>query len=136
LECLFVYGTLLKEAQSEVLKLIQPFWTFESEGYLQGVLHNLGNYPAAVEDTTAQTMVKGEVYLLTEPAKIFSLLDEYEGINDYDPEYKREKKIVTLPGGRIKECWVYVYNKVLSPDLNRIASGDYLAFVQNKDNNG
>ena len=77
MEYLFVYGTLLKHFNNEVMRNLNNSLEFVSHGELQGKLIDLGAYPAYVEDTIGQ--IKGEVYGIADTKKVFEILDEYEG---------------------------------------------------------
>jgi gamma-glutamylcyclotransferase (GGCT)/AIG2-like uncharacterized protein YtfP len=125
MEYLFVYGTLLKHFNIDVLKPLQDSLQLVSEATLKGKLFNLGAYPAYVE--SAEGSVKGEVYSISEPHKVFEVLDEYEG-----EEYSRKLKWVRLNTGEKIRCWIYVYQLSPKPEHKIIMNGDYIAFISNK----
>ena len=125
MEYLFVYGTLLKYFNNEVMQSLKNSLEYLSHGELQGRLIDLGEYPALIEDTTGN--VKGEVYRVADTDKVFEVLDEYEG-----EEYSREKKLVRLDTNNKIRCWVYVYRQKPKPEHEKIMSGDYIAFIRNK----
>jgi gamma-glutamylcyclotransferase (GGCT)/AIG2-like uncharacterized protein YtfP len=127
MEYIFVYGTLLKQFNNEVLKPIQAYLHVAGSGSIKAELYNLGEYPGLVESASASQIVKGEVYNIQEPGKVFEVLDEYEG-----DEYKRKRKLVRLNDSKTIRCWVYVYRQKLSPEHKRIMNGDYLAFIRNE----
>ena len=127
MEYLFVYGTLLKHFNNQVMKPLQPDLQFAGTGYLKGELYDLGEYPAFVEKAAVSQTVTGEVYLIAQPEKVFTILDEYEG-----EEYSRKIKLVRLDTNKNIRCWVYVYRQKPSPGHTKIISGDYLAFSRNK----
>ena len=131
MEHLFVYGTLLRDVQNDVFKSVKPLLTFEDEGYVKGRLFDLGEYPAVVE-RGLNTTVKGEVYLIEDPDKVFNILDDYEGIHDPEPEYNRKKKIIRLSEGKNIKSWVYLYAKPINKSIKMIEGGDYLAFIKGK----
>lgn len=132
MEHLFVYGTLLNHFKNDTLLSIEKFLKFKSNGYLKGKLYDLGEYPAVVEDADTLDNVKGEVYLINNPDKVFDILDEYEGVNDVEAEYKRKKKLVTLSEGKNIKSWVYVYKKQIEPNLKKIVGGDYVSFMKGR----
>ena len=132
MEHLFVYGTLLNHFKNDTLLAVEKFLKFKSNGYLKGNLYDLGEYPAVVEDAGTSEKVKGEIYLINNPEKVFDILDEYEGVNEVEPEYKRKKKVVTLSEGKKIKSWVYVYKKQLEPSLKKIVGGDYISFMKNR----
>jgi gamma-glutamylcyclotransferase (GGCT)/AIG2-like uncharacterized protein YtfP len=127
MEYVFVYGTLLKHFNNEVLQPIQTYLQEVSIGLVKAELYDLGQYPGLVEITGAAHTVKGEVYSVAEPDKVFAVLDEYEG-----EEYERKRKLIRLNNSKTIRCWVYVYRQKLSPEHIRIMNGDYLAFIRNK----
>lgn len=132
MEHLFVYGTLLKDIQSDTFQSVKSFLKFESEGYLKGKLFDLGEYPAVVDDNKTSGKVKGEVYTINNADKVFNILDEYEGIHDPEPEYSRRKKIVAVSKNKNIKSWVYLYAKPMERHIKQIESGDYLAFIKDK----
>ncbi|WP_158829669.1 gamma-glutamylcyclotransferase family protein [Mucilaginibacter lacusdianchii] len=133
---LFVYGTLLREIGHEVVQAIAANLEFGDQGHLSGELYDLGDYPALIETSSPAETVKGEVYMVTDPNRVFGMLDEYEGVNDEPALYSRELKTVTLANGGEVESWVYIYQQPLGAENEKIINGDYLAFLRNKVNNG
>lgn len=125
MEYLFVYGTLLKHFNIEVLKPLKDNLQWVSEATLPGTLLDLGEYPAYVESTAGE--VKGEVYGLAEPHQVFEVLDEYEG-----EEYTRKQQWVRLNTEEKIRCWVYVYRLKPRPEHKIIMNGDYVAFIRNR----
>ena len=81
---------------------------------MRGVLYDLGGYPGAVADPSAEGRIVGTVMELPEDEGVLERLDRYEG---FDPraletsEYIREKQIVELKTGGTVECWFYRYNR-------------------------
>jgi len=124
MEYLFVYGTLLKHFNNEVMQSLNNSLEFVSQGELQGTLVDLGEYPALIEDTAGK--VKGEVYSMTDTDKVLTVLDEYEG-----EEYSRKQQWVRIDEEKIR-CWVYVYQHAPKPEHKIIMNGDYIAFIRNK----
>lgn len=130
MEYLFTYGTLLSGFKHEVLNSISKYLTLVGPATMNGALYDLGSYPGLVEGRKGK--VKGEVYSITEKELVFKVLDEYEGLNEYNPEYKRVKKIIMLPGERKIEGWVYIYIKRITAEDQYIKDGDYLSFRRTK----
>lgn len=116
---LFVYGTLRNVKSHPMHRLLLPA-TLVGLGAFQGQLYDLGDYPGAVASENAADIVRGEVYLLHEPATALSNLDRYEG-----QEYIRQAASIRLDTGEIIEAQIYLYNRPTRA-LRRIASGDYL----------
>lgn len=125
MEHLFVYGTLLKHFDIDVLKPLQGCLQFVNKGHVKGTLFDLGEYPAYVESTTG--IVAGEIYSISDTHKVFEVLDEYEG-----EEYSRKQQWVQLEREEQIRCWLYVYKLKPGPEHKIIMNGDYLAFIRNK----
>jgi len=125
MEYLFVYGTLLKQFNNEVMQGLNNSLAFVSHGELQGTLVDLGEYPAFIEGTTG--LIKGEVYRIADTNKVFEVLDEYEG-----EEYSRKQQWVRIDTEEKIRCWVYVYQLKPKPEHKIIMNGDYIAFIRNK----
>ncbi len=136
MEHLFVYGTLRKAFENDILRPILPYIKFQGIGFLKGKLFDLGEYPAVIESSSDSEKVKGEIYEIKDPEIVFNVLDEYEGVNDVTAEYSRRKKIVSFTKGKRIKSWVYIYNQSFHSKLNQIKDGDYLAFINRKNNNG
>ena len=99
---LFAYGTLQAGlAPPEVAPIIAKLRPL-GEGFVDGKLYDLGDYPGAVIDPASAWIIHGTVYELPEDAEILCRLDAYEG-----PEYVRIEQLVTLTGGGAVNCWVY-----------------------------
>jgi len=95
---------------------------------MQGRLYEVNGYPGAVRSNRPGERVLGELYRVPDAARVFPILDEYEGVSGRSRrqrEYVRSRIPVTLAAGRRLRAWVYLYNRSVA-DLNRIASGDYL----------
>lgn len=121
---LFVYGTLRSKVEIPVKTEIGNAWELLGPSEIKGKLYDMGDYPALVpgEDST----VKGEVYLVHDPAKVFGLLDGYEG-----PAYSRKQETVSLPDGTQVQAWVYWYvQSVEGKPL--IRNRDYIEYRENK----
>lgn len=129
---LFVYGTLRKPVGHPRYQLLERSAHYLGEGIFQGKLFMVKEFPGAVESKNPGDRVKGGLYRLSDPEKIFKKLDRYEG---YQPENRteslfiRSKQVVTLPedGEEIK-AWIYLYNRPTGA-LEQIKSGDYLVYL-------
>jgi len=103
---------------------------YVGRGAIQGALFDVGLYPAAVP--APDGYVWGEVYEMSDPAKVLAALDEIEGYSETDLDrslYRREQIDVLLPDSRFARAWVYFYNAPLGR-APRIPSGDYLEHVK------
>jgi gamma-glutamylcyclotransferase (GGCT)/AIG2-like uncharacterized protein YtfP len=73
--------------------------------------------------------VKGELYKLREPDKLFGFLDRYEEYNPIDPahsEYVRKQAKVELKkDDKTYDAWVYYFNQSVD-DLEFMPKGDFL----------
>lgn len=124
---LFVYGTLRSKVDIPVKTEIGKSWELLGESEIKGKLYDMGDYPALVpagpgEDST----VKGEVYLVHDPAKVFGLLDRYEGY-----AYSRKQETVSLPDGAQVQAWVYWYVQSVE-GKTLIKNRDYIEYRDNK----
>jgi gamma-glutamylcyclotransferase (GGCT)/AIG2-like uncharacterized protein YtfP len=123
---LFVYGTLMKGFSNDFAKKLHSFSVLVGNATFPGRLYTVSWYPGAIHLPTASTRVHGEVYRLPSLPDLLPELDEYEDI--YDDEnlslYIRRSIPVQMENGPILNCWVYLYNQVLT-DLKVIDSGDF-----------
>lgn len=124
---LFVYGSLLSKLKHPMALTLQKHATLLGEAKCSGRLYRIAWYPGLVASTDPAAFVLGELYQILNP-KIFSVLDEYEGINpDYptEGEYQRVHKNVIFRDTTI-EASVYLYQGQLK-GLRRIKTGDFLS---------
>ncbi len=117
---LFVYGTLRAAAATEWSRFLQSQSDFVDSGRTPGWLFQLGGYPGMTVREDHDAWVRGEVYLLHDPAATLPRLDAYEGC-----EFVRQVVRVTLDNGRAISAWAYIYRRETQGKV-RIASGDYL----------
>jgi len=117
---LFAYGTLLKGmTRFGVLADSQ----FMGHGFIQGVLYDLGAYPAVGE---GDGLVYGELYEI-DREKLCELdsIEGYFSENEHHSLYLRKEAGVTLlNNGSRERAYTYFYNRDLN-DYPRIISGDY-----------
>ena len=129
MERIFFYGTLRTEFHRRLQTGIDSKLTFVGRGSIQGLLFDLGIYPAAVP---GDGRVWGEVFETDDPAFVLSSLDSIEGYRPDAPEqslYTRVQKPVTLEGDRAVTAWVYLYNAPLG-QASQILSGDYVEHLE------
>lgn len=125
---LFVYGTLRRGAETRMYRLLAQHSDFVGEASWKGRLYKVDYYPGAVPSDDPAHRVKGEVYVLREPASILAALDVYEdcGPGSAEPaEYVRSRQEVILGNGQRLTAWVYVYQRPTT-GLTEIVSGDFL----------
>ncbi len=133
---LFVYGTLLNENDNAMSKFLAAHSVFVSKGYFYGKLYLVDWFPGAIlsdntETSSAQVSeerVFGSVFKISDPALVFKVLDDYEGLGEHDPKphlFKRETITVFLENNTKIKAWVYVYNHSTA-NLKRIISGNFI----------
>ncbi|MCK9636268.1 MAG: gamma-glutamylcyclotransferase [Methylobacter tundripaludum] len=113
LEYIFVYGTLRRDANSEMSQLLAKCAEFVNDASYCGKLYKIDYYPGAVPSDDPNDVVQGEVYQLHRADVALPLLDRYEEFGPEFPEpneYIRRKQVVLLKNGHSVIAWVYVYN--------------------------
>ncbi len=85
---LFVYGTLRKDTQSKMHRLLSENADFIQKGTFKGRLFMIRGYPGAVPSTDPDDLVHGEVYRLKDTESILSILDIYEGCSKDSSQLK------------------------------------------------
>lgn len=125
---LFVYGTLVRDANHAMHRHIRDHGTYAGRAYFRGRLYAVDGYPGAVPSKNEDDRVAGELYELRNPDEILSALDEYEGCGRHDAqptEFVRQKKEVVRGTGGPVTAWVYIYNRPVD-NLRRIESGRFV----------
>lgn len=118
---------------SKMTQFLQQHCTFIGHASMSGHMYDLGLYPGAVYETETEEKVLGQVFQLHDAARVFQMLDAYEGIepqNLQHNEYRRAQVTVQMKDDS-KLCWTYLYN-FTTDGLFKIPEGDYLAYA--KDN--
>ncbi|MEM7370709.1 MAG: gamma-glutamylcyclotransferase family protein [Bacteroidota bacterium] len=129
LDILFVYGTLLKDAEHLMSSYLLERSTFLGPGMMPGQLYKVDFYPGAIHDPASETQVYGELYQLSEPQKVLEVLDGYEGFDPQNEAHSlfRRTQVEIMQDGNLLTSWVYVYNQ--SPEgFPLIPSGDFLKY--------
>jgi gamma-glutamylcyclotransferase (GGCT)/AIG2-like uncharacterized protein YtfP len=128
---LFVYGTLRKDCRNGKHAMLASDARFIGHARMRGRLVQVrggpGGYPGLVRATAERAWVRGEVYVLDNPADMLVRLDEYEGCGPRDPrphEYERVQHEVILESGGNVLAWVYLYTGS-TEGMAEISSGDY-----------
>lgn len=130
-EYLFVYGTLRRDSNNDMYRLLARHARFLSDGWFNGKLYNVTYYPCAIPSEIPEDKVYGEIYELLDPEYILPSLDDYEECSEKFPdpkEYRREMRQISLVNGDVIGAWVYIYNLDVG-NLHPIKSGDF--FNQN-----
>jgi gamma-glutamylcyclotransferase (GGCT)/AIG2-like uncharacterized protein YtfP len=130
---LFVYGTLMERAAGDYGRAARIRLEHEAEPHrlaatTQGQLYQLGRYPGLVAGTGPDSVVHGELMLLSDPAVTLPWLDEYEAIlpdQHPDNEYVRTLREVMINGGQIVDAWAYLFVKPTT-GLPRIEAGRWM----------
>lgn len=132
---LFVYGSLRKGFHSDVYQYISEYFEHVGDAKVNGLLYDLGNYPAAIPTNTPSFLI-GELYKLKsieEHDWAFAQLDDYEGViveADEQQMYRREAVKVFINDGEVI-AWIYWYNANVA-NKPIIASGDVLEYLKSK----
>jgi len=111
---LFVYGTLKREAKSEMHRFLAQHADFVDDARYCGKLYRVDGYPGAVASDDPNDKVYGEVYLIRDPEILFPVLDRYEECGKEFPEpneYARRKQEVCLGSSASVTAWLYLYNR-------------------------
>jgi gamma-glutamylcyclotransferase (GGCT)/AIG2-like uncharacterized protein YtfP len=126
-EYLFAYGTLQPGRAPVQIAHLAAKLRVVGEGFVRGVLYDLGGYPGAVPDENVKSRIAGTVMLLPEDESVLRQLDAYEGFDPRSPEtseYVRELRRVELFVGGSLECWIYIY-KWETDGKRAIESGEW-----------
>ncbi len=96
---LFVYGTLRNKYNLKLKDLVSKEMEYVGKAKVDASLYDLGRYPGAIKENERSEVI-GDVFLISDPEKVFKFLDEYEG-----EKFSREKEEVKLRGGKsIYKC--------------------------------
>lgn len=128
-DCLFVYGTLRRQAD-KLHPLMADQADYLDDGWLPGRLYEVDRYPAAVYDQRSSDKIHGELFRLQNPQAVLQRLDDYEECTPRFAkpwEYRRALLSVNRDQAEPVWAWVYVYNWPID-GLKSIASGDYAEF--------
>ena len=131
---LFVYGTLRRNLNPTIQRVIENGIEWLGNARIDGKLFDMGSYPAATPLLEYESgQIIGEVIRINDEINVLQLLDEYEG---YDPgkgdsEYIRKKEEVILENGKTITAWIYWYNRSVI-GKTRITNEDYLNYIKKK----
>src|ERR1041385_9522308 len=88
---LFLYGTLLPgKAPEEIASIVKRFRRLGS-AHVRGKLYDFGEFPGAVLDSSARTLIHGELVALPSDERILEALDRYE---EFDPSHPKKSLFV------------------------------------------
>jgi gamma-glutamylcyclotransferase (GGCT)/AIG2-like uncharacterized protein YtfP len=126
-EYLFAYGTLRPGCAPVQVATLAAKLRPAGDGWIHGRLYDLGGYPGAVPDASAERKIFGTVIELPDDPDFLRRLDAYEECDPFAPdtsEYVRVLIEVELAGGGTVECWFYRYNWDVG-EKRQIRSGDW-----------
>lgn len=117
---LFVYGTLLAEAQHPMGALLRKHGHVVGRGHIQARLYIIeevddqgpNSYPGAVPSPVAEDLVHGMVYEVTNPGPVFEAFDDFEACAPGWPEpyeFLLRPIDVTMKDGAILRAASYLY---------------------------
>jgi gamma-glutamylcyclotransferase (GGCT)/AIG2-like uncharacterized protein YtfP len=118
---LFLYGTLLPELAPRELGHYVQRLRDRGQAFVPGRLYDVGPFPGAVVDPTANSQIQGRLFELPDDPAVLEALDYYED----DKLFTRTAADVTPVDEGSVAAWVYVYNQELD-DATLIEHGDYL----------
>ena len=131
IEYLFVYGTLLSEyGDQESHQWVSQHADYLGKAKMEGKMYMVDYYPGIIPCQEGEHyFVRGELYKLREPDKLFGFLDRYEEYNPVDAahsEYVRKQTQVFLKNDPNEyTAWVYFFNQSVE-DLEFMPKGDFL----------
>lgn len=108
-DLLFVYGTLMRRLRLPVSERLLAHADYLGEAWAQARLYDLGDYPGMVLSRHNEERVFGELFRLKAATRDWSALDHYEGCDEIDPEYQRQKINVYPENGQPRQAWAYCY---------------------------
>ena len=129
-DLLFVYGTLMRDFDHPMARMLSRNADFIGSARCRGRLYLVKHYPGMTLSDDAADIVYGEVYRLHQPEALIREFDMYEACGEGFAEptqYVRRMLPVTLEQGASEamEVWTYIYNWPVA-DLKRIPSGRFM----------
>jgi gamma-glutamylcyclotransferase (GGCT)/AIG2-like uncharacterized protein YtfP len=124
---LFSYGTLLPQHAPDEIAAATAKLRPYADGWVQGTLYDLCDFPGAVLHPSNGSKVYGRVFCLPDDPDFLRQLDEYEGFNPDEEQaslFIRRRHAVTLSNGKTLDCWIYEYNGQPSPAMI-VSTGKY-----------
>jgi gamma-glutamylcyclotransferase (GGCT)/AIG2-like uncharacterized protein YtfP len=131
---LFVYGSLRRDFHNPAHDYISQYFSYFGEGTVNGILYDLGEYPAAIP-TSDKFFIKGELYILKNQNELeyaMEPLDDYEGVNAGEGEIPLYVRKITkvVCDNYYTNAWIYWYNLSLTVQPIMPSEGifDYLTY--------
>ena len=129
---LFVYGTLL-QLDNPLGSYLKNNSTWLSAAKFRGLLYDIGEYPGAIFDRSANTKVSGHLFSIANNEQVWNILDEYEGYGiDYPVPNEFIRQLIEVETqSHLIQCWTYLYNLPVN-SFTRIESGNYEEYLLKK----
>lgn len=113
-EHLFVYGTLMKDTQHPMAKLLAEHSEYICRATLQAQLYLIDYYPGAILSNNANDIVYGDLYKLSSTGWLLDELDDYEECSSAFPEpHEYDRQCVSVhpldSSLNISTAWAYLY---------------------------
>lgn len=128
-DLLFVYGTLRKGNANAMAPYLVHHAEFICDGWFQGCMYQISDYPGVIASAEPSHRVYGEVYRLKNAQQVLRVLDDYEEcslLHTQPAEYKRSLEMIqTTKGEVLQQVWIYLYQWSLQ-DKVLIAGGDFM----------
>jgi gamma-glutamylcyclotransferase (GGCT)/AIG2-like uncharacterized protein YtfP len=137
---IFVYGSLRQGFQHPAYEYMSRYFRLIGAARVQGILYDLGDFPAAKPATGDQYII-GELYEVLKAEEfpwVMAQIDDYEGLHvepGEQPLYYRAVTPVLLDDHSHVDAWIYWYNGDVS-GKQIVASGDVLDYIQQKQKGG
>ncbi|MBU2952029.1 gamma-glutamylcyclotransferase [Tamlana agarivorans] len=129
---IFVYGTLLKDAEHSMSKFLEKHSAHEADGCFYGKLYLVSWFPGAIPSKNPSEKVYGSLFRVFDFETVFKALDVYEGVNPQSLEpdlFQRHIVSIYLEDHSVIEAWVYFFNHPVE-GLKQITSGDFLNYSE------
>lgn len=101
---LFVYGTLRRGSRNRFARFLGKHARFAGSARILARREFAGKYLTAVVSKSPEAWLRGEVFRLSSPSKVWPVLDAYEA-----PDYQRAIITARLADGRCVNTWYYFY---------------------------
>ena len=93
---LFVYGTLMKDTNHSMARLLTKYSEFICRASMQGQLYLIDYYPGAILSESKDDIVYGELYKLSNASWVLSQLDDYEECSSSFPEPHESSRVFLI----------------------------------------
>ncbi|WP_417541875.1 gamma-glutamylcyclotransferase family protein [Methylophaga thalassica] len=126
---LFVYGTLMKDTNHSMARLLTKHSEFICRASMQGQLYLIDYYPGAILSESKDDIVYGELYKLSNASWVLSQLDDYEECSSSFPKpHEYQRQLITIQPHAadvsLSLAWAYLYQYPLN-NKPRIKNGQF-----------